>query len=267
VAPRRPPNLLDNDDPLQFWSRLREADERLLGLDYDGTLAPFQVERMDAVPAPGAREALAALVGTGHTHLAIVSGRGVGDVRQLLGSLGVLMVGSHGYERLDPDGRLEQIPLDPSQQEALEQAERAARELGLGDRLERKAAAVAFHTRGVETQEARSMEARISRLWTEAADVHAGLSCHSFDGGVELRACSVDKGVALGELLDRHPGAMAVYVGDDRTDEDAFRMAHLRGGFGVKVGHREIERTAATAWLPDCFAVVEFLRRWTTTTT
>jgi trehalose-phosphatase len=258
-----PPDLLRDAG---FWSRLARSERRFLGLDYDGTLAPFRVERLQATPAPGAVAAVEALLEDRGNHVAIISGRLVQEVRQLLGPLPVLMVGSHGFERLHPDGRHERRPLEPAQRERLDLAARQVDGLGLGERLERKAASVAFHTRGLEREQARALEARVEGLWSEGC-AGSALSCRPFDGGVELRAGGVDKGKVLEGLLEAHPGAFAVYVGDDRTDEDAFQLLRQRGGVGVKVGQHELDRTAASGWLSDCEAVVEFLRKWKTTTT
>jgi trehalose-phosphatase len=262
----RPDLLSRGGDALEFWARLARAEQRFLGLDYDGTLAPFRVERLEAVPAPGAVEAIEALLEDRENHVAIVSGRLVEEVRQLLGPLPVLMVGSHGFERLLPDGRLERTPLQPAQRERLDLAARQAHELGLEERLEHKAASLAFHTRGVEREQARTLEAQVAGLWSDGC-AEAGLSCRPFDGGVELRAEGVDKGEVLEGLLDSRQQDFAVYVGDDRTDEDAFRVLRQRGGVGVKVGQHELGQTAANGWLSDCEAVVEFLRKWKTTTT
>jgi trehalose 6-phosphate phosphatase len=252
------PNLLC-EDPLRFWPRLAAARRRFLGLDYDGTLAPFQVDRMAAVPVAGAADALRELVAATGTEAAIISGRLAEEVVQLLGEPGVTVIGSHGYERLAPGGDIEQVALAPHQTRGLALAQEQVARIGLQHRLERKVSSLAFHTRGLSASEAKQLEEQVLRLWETAAE--EGLSCRPFDGGVELRALDVDKGTVLAELLDRAPGAFAAYVGDDLTDEDAFRVVRRYGGTGIVVGAPS-RPTAATAWLPDPQAVVQFLLRW-----
>ena len=251
------PDLLDGD-PLGFWDQLSRAERPFLGLDYDGTLAPFQVDRMAALPSPGAVEVLRAIIEGGRTRVAVISGRLTDEVIILLGDLGVVVVGSHGFERRWPDGRKEQVSLPPAQEEGLAQAERQIRDLGHGNRLERKAASLAVHTRDLPSHEAEAVERRVSALWADAA---AGLRCQGFNGGIELRVGdgTIDKGTVLAGLLDEHRPDLAVYVGDDRTDEDAFRLLALRGGVAIKVGPGP---TAATARLPNCDGVVGFLHKW-----
>src|SRR5512139_1698560 len=82
-----------------FWNRVHSADRRLLMLDYDGTLAPFHVSRMNARPSERCMEILRSIVESGHTKLVIVSGRPANEVRSLLPGLPVETFGAHGFER------------------------------------------------------------------------------------------------------------------------------------------------------------------------
>ena len=91
----------------RFFADLGHAPARLLILDYDGTLAPFRVEREQAVPYPGVREALAELQAGGHTRLVLMSGRALESLAPLVGlHPPPEMWGSHGWERRMADGRL-----------------------------------------------------------------------------------------------------------------------------------------------------------------
>jgi len=58
-----------------LWRRIRAAGERLLALDYDGTLAPFTVERMAGRPLPGALAEIERIRDQGGARLALLSGR------------------------------------------------------------------------------------------------------------------------------------------------------------------------------------------------
>jgi trehalose-phosphatase len=244
-------------------ARLMRAPARMLVLDYDGTLAPFCVDPMRARPLPGVAEALAAIRDQTDTRLAILSGRRAADAARLLGVEGLPVVGSHGRERLDPGGELLVRPLSGAQQLAIQQARLRLERAGIAGRLERKQSGLAFHTRGLPAAEAEAREARVRRLWTDVArQAAADLACRDFNGGVELRATDVDKGTALAELLADAPGGtLCVYIGDDDTDEDAFCEAARRGGVGILVGDRG-GPTAAGGRLPDCAAVLSFLRAW-----
>jgi len=244
----------------RLWADVLEAPHRLLALDYDGTLAPFHVDPRKAVPLPGVPEILEAVRRLPATTLVVISGRPVKEVAALLGGLAVTFVGSHGFERLNPDGRLILRQPSPTQRRGLEEAGAAAARLDLEQRLERKIASLALHTRPLDPEAARRAEERIFAVWSRIAESHE-LECRRFNGGVEIRSIGRHKGDALLEFLDESPeGTFAVYVGDDDTDEDAFRAIEGRGA-GIRVGPRE-EETAARGFLPDCSAVKAFLESW-----
>ena len=67
-----------------FFERLRASGGGVLALDYDGTLAPFRIDPMQAVPYPGVREAIARILATGKTRVVLISGRRAEEVRELL---------------------------------------------------------------------------------------------------------------------------------------------------------------------------------------
>jgi trehalose-phosphatase len=81
-----------------FWDHVLKAKIRFLGLGYDGTLAPFAIDPMQARPLDGVVELLRPLSDDCHTHRAIISGRSVSEVMMLPDNPPVTVVGSHGYE-------------------------------------------------------------------------------------------------------------------------------------------------------------------------
>jgi trehalose 6-phosphate phosphatase len=243
-----------------FWSRLRSAPERFLALDYDGTLAPFHVNRMKAHPLPGVTALLKTLGERKDTTVVIVSGRPVAQIQELIGNLGITLVGSHGYERLLPGGRLVVTSPRAEQTAGLNKAEEIAVLRGLGQHLERKIASLALHTRGIPKNAALRMESETGEEWSRLAARHK-LECRGFNGGVEIRCLGRHKGDALRELLfDHSENTFAVYIGDDETDEDAFMVLKNRG-IALKVGG-STSSTAATGFLADCKAVRDFLATW-----
>jgi trehalose-phosphatase len=97
-----------------------------------------------------------------------------------------------------------------------------------------------------------------------AALAQAGeLLWHEFDGGIELRAAGCDKGQVVRQVLaelDAGPAGCVAYLGDDHTDEDAFRALQ---GRGLRVLVRPKWRTtAADLWLRPPEGLREFLARW-----
>jgi trehalose-phosphatase len=245
---------------VDFWRRLGASERSFLGLDYDGTLAPFRVDPMKARPLPGIKDLLKDLVGSGRTDLAVVSGRPVSEVAALLDGVALTIVGSHGFEVAGPDGEVVAVHPDPDQSEGLGAALRITLPAGADARLEVKIASVALHTRGMPLNLAMRLEERVFQEWRRL-EYSCRLECRRFNGGVELRAVGRNKGDALRELLSGQPAdSFCVYVGDDETDEDAFRTIADRG-IGIKVGDFQAG-TAASGYLPDCAAVKTFLEKW-----
>ncbi|UCE82651.1 MAG: trehalose-phosphatase [Deltaproteobacteria bacterium] len=243
-----------------FWRRLRLAKKKFLALDYDGTLAPFHVDPMKAFPLPGIPELLEKLSERSDTTLAIVSGRPLEEVIVLLGDLGVIVVGSHGREMRKSDGSLTAMHPTEKQKSGLAAALDTAVREGFTDRLEKKIGSIALHTRVLPPAEATEVETIVSEKWSGIARQY-DLECMGFNGGVEIRCIGRNKGDVLAELLElQPPNTFLVYIGDDVTDEDAFRVIKDRG-IGIKVGETTTA-TAATGFLASCEEVRDFLRAW-----
>jgi trehalose-phosphatase len=258
-------NLIEIEGVPDFWERLAQAGSPSLVLDYDGTLAPFQVDRMKAFPLEGVVDLLTRIRDGGRTHLSIMTGRPMRELEALLGDLDIPVSASQGTEFRFADGTWLTLVPTPVQEERLTRALEEARGIAPDGRVERKVASVAMHTRGIDPERAKSMEDEVCALWqSDAGDYD--LECRHFLGGVELRLDDVDKGTALEKLLEERPGDdFCVYVGDDYTDEDALEVLVDRG-IGIKVGSPEVP-THAPGRLADPYAVREFLKGWIRTTT
>ena len=84
-----------------FFRELARAPRSALLLDYDGTLAPFELDRTQAVPYPGVTEVLRDIMDTGRTRVVIISGRRAQELGPLLRlSPPPEIWGTHGLERL-----------------------------------------------------------------------------------------------------------------------------------------------------------------------
>jgi trehalose 6-phosphate phosphatase len=245
----------------QYFDQLAGPRPRALLLDYDGTLAPFRVERDQALVDPQLRDALEGICRTGRTRVVIISGRALRDLIPLL-DLEPLpeLWGCHGWERLLPDGQYQAPDLAPGVRTALEAAGRWTTSAGLDGRCERKPASLAVHWRGLDAVAIQQLRNRVSAAWAPLAG-EAGMELHDFDGGLEMRAAGRTKGYAVAQILRELPtDAIVAYAGDDYTDEDAFR-ALVGRGLSIRVGS-SYRVTAADVWLqaPDEWA--RFLNAW-----
>lgn len=245
-----------------FFSTVAGAKRRVLMLDYDGTLAPFHINPHDAVPYPGVRERLDAIMGAGHTHVVIVSGRWTRDLVPLLGLKQRPEIwGSHGWELLKANGDYEISRIDEAALKRLVAADDWAAEIeSKGGRCERKPASLAIHWRGLRPDQVAEIRQTVFENW-RVQELHTHLQWHDFDGGIELRAPGRDKGDAVHAVLTA-TGAdgAAAYLGDDLTDESAFKAIHGRG-IGVLV-RAQYRPTAADFWIRPPEELLTFLADW-----
>lgn len=245
-------------------------------LDYDGTLAPFRVDRFQALPWAGVRDLLNQIQNQGSTRIAVVTGRPAAEILPLLGVEPAPEVwGLHGAERLHPDGRRELEQLAPEIRGKLDDLAEQLRRDATGGLIEEKPNAVAMHWRGVPPARARIIEKRTRVLFEPLAQTDS-LNLLEFEAGLELRA-GRDKGAAVTAIfeetagpnphLDPHRAAYpAAFLGDDLTDEAAFRAIKnygSHGGHGLGILVRNQPRpTAADLWLQPPGELRDFLKRW-----
>lgn len=240
-------------DFLDEWRAARGAAGGLfLGLDFDGTLAPIVPRPEDAVMLPAAAEVLARLVSRPDTDVAVVSGRGLADVRGRVALEGIWYAGNHGLE-IEGPGLRRLHPEAAAVEPALRACARAlvsALAEAAGVQVEDKGLTLSVHYRRAED------EATGERVRAAVARACEDGAFHVTEGKkvVEIRpAVDWDKGRATAFLLDVVEGARsatvpALFVGDDRTDEDAFRALEGHGA-GVLVSASPPSDTAATAFL------------------
>lgn len=244
----------------EFVGKLEAATHSALLLDYDGTLAPFVEDRLNAVPYPEAVPVLQAMVDSSSTRVVIVSGRPVAEIAGLVGIDPLPEIwGAHGLERLMPDGTFSTGKVDRRTGRAIGEALEWISSQGLGERVERKPGGLALHWRGMDPHDIEELSQRALSALLPLTRV-SRLSLGEFDGGLELRVRSCNKGHVVEQIAREMDDAPIAYLGDDRTDEDAFRAL---AGRGLTVLVRpELRPTAAEVWLRPPDELVNFLSAW-----
>jgi trehalose 6-phosphate phosphatase len=220
----------------------------LVASDYDGVLAGLRDEPSEAVPEPGVAEALARLADADAVTVALVSGRGVDDLRTTSGLTGPYRwIGSHGAEF---DGPLTG-DLAARRDDLVRQLEPVVAGTA-GARLEVKPASVAVHVRQVADRAAAA-----ALLADVRSRVDPSLTMKPGKNVLELAVTDADKGSALRRLREQLGAAGVLYLGDDVTDEDGFRALGA-DDVTVKVGEGD---TAARFRVPDTGAALAVLRQ------
>ena len=247
------------DDLVAALEELARRPSLLVATDFDGVLAPFVQDPMDARPLDGTIDDLVSLASLPRTHTAVVSGRDLDTLGQLTGLADgspVARIGSHGAESSHQTPRRHRgADLSDEQQQLLERLTGDLHdvvEAHPGVRLEHKPAATVLHTRG---QEDHIAEAAV-RSALEVAQRHTGVKVLQGKNVVEMSVVTADKGTALKALQEKVGADAALYFGDDVTDEHAFE-AMDGPDVSVKVGDGD---TAARFRVQSGEQVAEALR-------
>jgi len=240
--------------------------ERLAGrrpvvfLDYDGTLTPIVPRPEDADLDDVMREAVRALAA--RCVVAVISGRNLEDVTQRVGVDDLYYAGSHGFDVKGPDGLRFEQPEGAEALPALDEAENALRErVGSveGAQVERKRFAIAVHYRNAPPDRTGDIENAVEGVRAQVKGLRKRGGKKIFELAPDV---DWDKGRAvrwLMDALDLGSDAAPLYIGDDLTDEDAFRVVRDNGVGVVVDGSRRL--TAATHRLEDVDAVRAFVER------
>ncbi len=248
----------------RLWERLAQASRSLLICDYDGTLAPFKVDKMTALPFPGVAERLEKIAALPRSTLALVSGRPVAELIVLFPLASQLeLYGSHGREHRSAAGVYRLSAAGEPVRLVLDGAASELTRLGYGDALERKEGSLAVHWRNLSPAEQASLDSTARAVFARQLVNEDNLSVLPFESGVELRANDHTKAHAVEALLASEYGgeqAVTAYLGDDTTDEDAFGALGTRG---LSLLVREEPRPSlAGYWLRPPAQLLGFLDDW-----
>ncbi len=246
-------------------ARIRAVDHVLIACDFDGTLSPIVPHPRDAYILTECADALRQLTQQPGYAVAIVSGRALEDVRDRVGLPNAIYSGNHGIEIAAPGLVFED---DAVERARLLMADlRRGLEPGIsqinGAFVEDKGLSLSVHSRMTPDE----LEPKVQEI------VHAVTANAVADGEItvvqgkkvlDIRpAAARDKGAALRFIMDTllrmsETQFFPIYIGDDTTDEDAFREVNLSGGLSILVGGPDRD-TAATYRLDSPADVAEFL--------
>lgn len=211
--------------------------DALIGIDFDGTLAPIIDNPDEAFAHPAAVAALSRLgplVGV----IAVITGRPartavrLGGFQSVAGLHAMVVLGQYGIERWDADTDEFSIPPEPASITAVaEELPDILARLGLTDvRVEHKGRAIGVHTR--ELGDSVSAFERLAEPLGELAARH-GLLIEPGKNVLEIRAPGFDKGDALRQLVNEKKSRAVIFAGDDLGDLPAFRAVEQLRGEGV----------------------------------
>lgn len=249
-------NFLENLDEI---SKQLVQKENLLFLDYDGTLTPIVATPDQAVLSDQMRDIIRKLCSL--YKVAIVSGRATDDVRSKVDIDGIFYAGSHGFEIVQPDGKVEinqeakkiQSVIDEVHAQLTDKLKNIK-----GALVEHVKYTISTHYRLVADEDYKEVKSAVKDILNKYPMLRKTDGKKVF----EIRPrIDWDKGKAVSFILNvLHFNAdkqLAIYIGDDTTDEDAF--AALEGkGFGILVAEH-LRKTKAQYWIRNTEEVKQVL--------
>lgn len=253
---------------LEHWEQIQqelEDKQILLFLDYDGTLAPIAARPQLAMLPVEIKEVLKKLIGERSYKVFIVSGRSLVDVKKLVGIKNIVYVGNHGLE-------IEGANIDFGSfsfarfRETLEYLKwQINKELTFfkGAFVEDKGLGLSVHYRLIKQKDESVFRVFLESIMQEFLSKNE-IRIIFGKKVIEIRPpLDWDKGKSVMWLLKSYENAinkhntLAVYIGDDQTDEDAFKALH-KIGLTICVG--DSPQTAAEYYLESPQEVAKFLR-------
>ena len=251
-----------------FKDEYRKLSHVLFLSDYDGTLTPIVGRPRDAVLSPSVREKLTALAQRQDFTVGIISGRSLVETRYMAAIEGIYYAGNHGLEIEGPG--LDYISTDAELGQAMieDLAEQLEEELGNVDGVivEDKGLSLSVHYRLVSEEEQDDVADIFMRIVSSLADA-GKIKITRGKKVFEVRPpIDWDKGKAIMSIqreilsLLKLESVMTVYLGDDATDEDAFRVLHRPEGWSIYVGG-DNNKSAAEYYLHSTDEVEDFLAR------
>ncbi|MCR4392909.1 MAG: trehalose-phosphatase [Dehalococcoidales bacterium] len=255
----------------EFFAEIREkicrAGQTMLLLDYDGTLTPIVERPEDAHLAEDTHSLLRQLAGIPSLLVGVISGRSLADLKGRVGVEGLIYAGNHGFEIESPQFKYIH-PAAEAARPVLEMIRNfLVRSTGHieGVLLEDKGLTLSLHYRLVMEEDLPELREIMDKAMAGAVTrglvrVSSGKKVYEFRPAVPW-----DKGKAVRFLMKsyqkggRQSGMLVVYLGDDTTDEDAFRVVRRYGhGVGVHVGGDRPD-SAAEYWVKSVDEVLSFL--------
>lgn len=246
----------------QIQYRLGENKRLWLFLDYDGTLADFAPTPDHIEPQKEIAELVSSLADLPSIRLAVVSGRRLSHVRQLLPLEGIILAGTYGIELQKPGGeqinRVDFENIRPTLEQIKPQWEKLIADYE-GFYLEDKEWSIAIHARFADDHDADRVLERARDIAEKAAwgEEYRILGGHKF---LEIGPRLANKGDTVAYLLEEHPweGSLPMFIGDDDKDEEAFAVIHERDGLAIVVS-AEPRKTLADCRLRSPQEVLSWL--------
>ena len=252
----------------EIEARIRAANHVLLACDFDGTLSPIVPRPEDAYILPACADALRELSELPTYDVAIVSGRALADVRARAGLQNAMYSGNHGMEIETPGLVIEDAVAERARRVMSQLRDALEPTVGQvsGAFVEDKGISLSVHYRMTPDELEPEIQARVRQATADAV-ANGDVIVVQGKRVLDVRPTAArDKGAALRLLMEAlatgtgEQERLPIYIGDDTTDEDAFREVNRTDGVSVLVGPAE-RATEARYRVESPDEVATFLKR------
>jgi trehalose 6-phosphate synthase/phosphatase len=227
--------ILHSEDEKKLQNQYSDAHERLILLDYDGTLAPIERYPHLATPNADLLDLLKKLISDQRNTVVITSGRNKDELQEWFGDLDIDLIAEHGAYSKSKGLHWELVPhLNTDWKAMILQVMNEYADRCPGSFVEEKELSVAWHFRNADNElgfmRSRELHSRLTELGT-----HFGFQVMEGRKLIEAKPRGVDKGTSSLQWINKKKWGFILAVGDDRTDEDLFRVIPDHA-FSLRVG-------------------------------
>ncbi len=227
---------MDDIQITELIEKFKKADNKLILLDYDGTLVNYELIPQKAILSEDLDNILLTLIDKPRTKVLIISGRGHSDIDNLVDHLPINIIAEHGAmmktEGVWRDQAAKEATWKKEVIEIFDQTTLSCQ----GSYIEEKKFSLAWHYRNSDSQAgfiySRELILKLNNV------IHSG-SLKILDGNkvVEIMAPEIGKGKAVEKLLEKDNYDFILSIGDDTTDEEIFELLlPNENAFTIKVG-------------------------------
>lgn len=212
----------------------KKSEKRLIILDYDGTLVPFNKDPSEALPSQSLIKLLRSLVSLRDLDLAIVSGRDMNFLENIFGDIDVIIFAEHGAGRRINGEWISLHRKELTWQNEIMKIMQEVTDTTPGSMIERKKTSVVWHYRNTDKWLA---DLRATQLINKLIYPCTRKKLHLMRGNkiIEVKPSEFTKGTAIRRFFDYSNYDFILAAGDDTTDEDMFD-ALPRNAITFKIG-------------------------------
>lgn len=229
--------FLDVHSKRNLLDAYRRAKKRLLLLDYDGTLVPFAAQPQMAVPGKSLLQLIESLSANVANDVYLISGRSSAWLQTYFGHLPVNLVAEHGARTKENGGDwINAVQTQSEWKESISQVMEMYVRRCPGSSIEEKEFSIVWHYRNANPEQGKLRALELMGELNEFVPTRR-LQVMAGNKIVEVRSSNVDKGTAIKKILAHKTYDFIFAAGDDRTDEDMFKvLSSKQGCFSIKVG-------------------------------